>query len=220
LLARGRQIPLYERSLNTAESGDVAGARAKGRYQAVAVGGSSGGFKALQEVLAPLPASFALPVMVVLHRGPTSDGLLAHLLRASCRLTVKEADEKEDIRPGVVYIAPANYHLLVEGDRTLSLSVDPDVCYARPSIDVLFETAADAYRSGLIGILLTGAGYDGTEGMKRIRERGGLTVAQDPDSAQVAMMPCSAIEAHVVDRVLSLEEIASLLATIHRRGQT
>jgi two-component system chemotaxis response regulator CheB len=219
LLTRGCQISSYKRSLNTAGSGDLAGARTKRRYQAVVIGASSGGFEALQKVLAPLPADFALPVMVVLHRDPTSDELLARLLDDSCRLTVKEADEKEDIKPSGVYIAPANYHLLVEQDRTFSLSVDSEVCYARPSIDVLFETAADAYRSGLIGILLTGANHDGTEGMKRIKERGGLTVAQDPDSAQADMMPRLAIQAHVVDRVLPLEEIASLLINTHQRGR-
>jgi two-component system chemotaxis response regulator CheB len=183
-----------------------------GRYEAAVIGGSSGGLEALQEVLAPLPPDFGLPIMVVLHREPTSRELLAHLLNYHCRLAIKEADEKEPIKPGVVYIAPANYHLLVELDRTLSLSVDPRVCYARPSIDVLFETAADAYRSGLIGVLLTGANHDGTDGLQRIKARGGLTVAQDPARAHADVMPRLAIQAGVVDRVLSLEKIASLLA--------
>jgi two-component system chemotaxis response regulator CheB len=185
------------------------------RYQAVVIGGSSGGLEALQEILAPLPPGFGLPIIVVLHREPTSRELLAHLLARHCRLAVKEADEKEPIQPVVVYIAPANYHLLVELDRTLSLSVDPRVCYARPSIDVLFETAADAYHSGLVGILLTGANHDGTDGLRRIKARGGLTVAQDPASAKAAVMPHSAIQAGVVDRVLSLEEIAALLVNAH-----
>jgi len=196
------------------------------RYQAVVIGGSSGGLEALQEVLASLPSGFGLPIIVVLHRDPTSRELLAHLVDYYCRLAVKEADEKESIRPGVVYIAPANYHLLVELDRTLSLSVDPRVCYARPSIDVLFETAADAYgcrhsdgalsaRSGLVGILLTGANHDGTDGLRRIKVRGGVTVVQDPTSARAAAMPHSAIQAGVVDHVLSLAEIAALLVNAH-----
>jgi two-component system chemotaxis response regulator CheB len=189
--------------------------RETNRYQAVVIGGSSGGLEALQEVLAPLPPGFGLPIIVVLHRDPTSRELLAHLVDHYCRLVVKEANEKESIRPGVVYIAPANYHLLVELDRTLSLSVDPRVCYARPSIDVLFETAADAYRSGLVGILLTGGNYDGTDGLRRIKAQGGLTVVQDPTNARAAMMPHSAIQAGVVDHVLSLEEIAALLANAH-----
>jgi two-component system chemotaxis response regulator CheB len=192
------------------------GRREANRYEAAVIGGSSGGFEALQEVFAPLPPDFGLPIMVVLHREPTSRELLADLLGHHCRLAVKEADEKEPIRPGVVYIAPANYHLLVEMDRTLSLSVDPRVRYARPSIDVLFESAADAYRSGLIGVLLSGANNDGTDGLRRVREWGGLTVAQDPGSAHADMMPRSAIQAGVVDRVLSLEEIASLLERVRR----
>jgi two-component system chemotaxis response regulator CheB len=186
-------------------------------YQAVVIGGSSGGLEALQEVLAPLPPGFGLPIIVVLHREPTSRELLAHLLARHCRLAVKEVDEKEPIQPGVVYIAPANYHLLVELDRTLSLSVDPRVCYARPSIDVLFETAADAYRSSLVGILLTGANRDGTDGLRRIKTWGGLTAVQDPTSAKAAVMPHSAIQARVVDHVLSLADIAALLVNVHHR---
>jgi two-component system chemotaxis response regulator CheB len=131
-----------------------------------------GGFEALRQILASLPAGLELAILVVLHRNATSDDLLARLLGQSCRLPVQEAEEKEPIQPGVVYVAPANYHLLVELDRSLSLSVDPWVNFARPSIDLLFETAADAYREHLIGILLTGANRDGTDGLARIRLRG------------------------------------------------
>jgi two-component system, chemotaxis family, protein-glutamate methylesterase/glutaminase len=181
-------------------------------YKAVVIGASVGGVKALQNVLAPLPADFALPILVVQHRMPAPDDFLVFSLSESCRLTVKEADEKESIKPGHVYVAPANYHLLVERDETLSLSVDARVCYSRPSIDVLFETAAEVYRSGLIGIVLTGANHDGTAGLKKIKEKGGLTIVQDPATAESSYMPRSAIQEAVVDRVLSLAEIASFLA--------
>jgi two-component system chemotaxis response regulator CheB len=184
-------------------------------YKAVVIGASTGGVNALQKVLAPLPADFALPILVVQHRLPAPDDFLTFSLNESCSLRVKEADEKELVKPGYVYLAPANYHLLVERDKTLSLSVDARVCYSRPSIDVLFETAAEAYRSGLIGIILTGASNDGTAGLKKIKEKGGLTIVQDPAAAESAVMPRSAIRGVSVDRILSLAEIASLLAQLH-----
>jgi len=192
-------------------SGDDAALAPVRRYVAVAIGGSSGGFEALQYLLAPLPADLELAILVALHRDAGSDDLLVRLLARRCRLMVKEADEKETIRPGVVYLAPANYHLLVERDHSLSLSVDPRVNFARPSIDVLFETAADTYRQRLIGILLSGANSDGANGLRRIQARGGLAVAQDPASAHAPAMPRAAIKAGAADRVLPLDEIAALL---------
>jgi two-component system chemotaxis response regulator CheB len=187
-------------------------------YKAVVIGASAGGLNALQKVLAPLPADFALPILVVQHRLPSPDDLLSFSLNESCKLVVKEADEKEPAKPGYVYVAPANYHLLVERDETLSLSVDAKVCYSRPSIDVLFETAAQVYRSGLVGIILTGASDDGTVGLKKIKEMGGLTVAQDPDTAEYAVMPLSAIREGIVDKILSLAEIGSFLAQLLKKG--
>ena len=187
-------------------------------YQAVVIGASAGGLNALQRVLAPLPADFALPILVVQHRLPTSDDFLTFSLKESCQLAVKEADEKEPARPGRVYIAPANYHLLVERDKTLSLSIDAKVCYSRPSIDVLFETAAEAYRSGLIGIILTGASDDGTAGLKKIKEEGGLTIAQDPNTAEYAVMPLSAIREDIVDKIFPLSEIGAFLAQLVKKG--
>lgn len=187
-------------------------------YKAVAIGASAGGLNALQKVLAPLPADFTLPMFVVQHRLPSRDDLLTFSLDQSCQLVVKEADEKEPAKPGYVYVAPANYHLLVERDETLSLSVDAKVCYSRPSIDVLFETAAQVYRSGLVGIILTGASDDGTAGLRKIKEKGGLTIAQDPDTAEYTVMPLSAIREGIVDRILSLAEIGSFLAQLVKKG--
>jgi two-component system chemotaxis response regulator CheB len=181
-------------------------------YQAIVIGTSVGGLNALQKILGPLPANFSLPILIVQHRLPAPDDFLTFSLNESCPLTVKEADEKEPIKPGFVYIAPANYHLLVEQNKTLSLSIDSKVCYSRPSIDVLFETAAEAYLSGLIGIILTGANDDGTIGLKKIKEKGGLTIAQDPATAESGVMPLSAIRENVVDQILPLAEIASFLS--------
>ena len=187
-------------------------------YNAIVIGASSGGLNALQQVLAPLPANFPLPILIVQHRFPAADDLLTIALNESCRLKVKEADEKDYIETGHVYVAPANYHMLVERDRTISLSADVKVCYSRPSIDVLFESAADVYLSYLIGVILTGANHDGTVGLKKIKQNGGLTVAQDPATAEADMMPLSAIEANIVDQVLSLNEIASLLALLGKKA--
>ena len=130
-----------------------------------------------------------------------------------------KSEEKEAINLGCIYIAPANYHLLIERDKTLSLSIDAKVSYTRPSIDVLFETAAEAYLSTLVGIILTGANQDGTIGLKKIKEKGGLTIAQNPSTAEAAMMPRSAIEANVVDKIFSLPEISSFLTQLHEAGR-
>jgi two-component system chemotaxis response regulator CheB len=183
-------------------------------YKAIVIGSSAGGLNALQKILGPLPANFTLPILIVQHRLPTADDLLTFALNEFCRLKVKEADEKDYLEPGRVYVAPANYHLLVEQDKTLSLSTDAKVCYSRPSIDVLFESAADAFLSHLIGIILTGANNDGTAGLKKIKENGGLTLAQDPATAEADIMPASAIQENVVDRVLSLAEIAAFLTQL------
>jgi two-component system, chemotaxis family, protein-glutamate methylesterase/glutaminase len=185
-------------------------------YEAVVIGTSAGGLKALRTLLIPLPASFRLPVMVVQHISASSDGFWIEMLNNACPLTVKEADEKEAIRPGHVYIAPPNYHLLVEDNRVFSLSTDWRVNYARPSIDVLFESAAMAYRSKLIGIVMTGSNNDGANGLKAIKEAGGLTIAQDPATAEAAYMPECAIAATRVDHILPLEKILNLLLTIDR----
>jgi two-component system chemotaxis response regulator CheB len=186
-------------------------------YEAVVIGASAGGLGALRKVLSPLPAEFRLPIMIVQHRAPSAVDFLSFPLNNICSLTIKEADDKDVLTPGFIYIAPANYHLLVEQDKTLSLSIDPRVRYARPSVDVLFETAAEAYRSGLIGIILTGANDDGTAGLRQIKAKGGLTIAQDPATAEAEVMPRAAIRAGVVDKVLSLSEISTFLSELTRQ---
>lgn len=186
----------------------------KKHFEMVVMGVSAGGLAALKVILPALPGSFPIPVVVVQHSHPNADAFLANYLDKKCRLTVKEVEDKENIEPGFIYIAPPNYHLLIEGDKSFSLSVSEPVNYARPSIDVLFETAADIYGPRLIGIILTGANCDGSRGMKKIKERGGLTIVQDPETAEVDSMPRAAIAAIRIDYILRLEEIAPFLISL------
>ena len=187
------------------------------KYEAIVIGVSSGGLTALRYIFSSLPKSFTIPFMVVQHVGPRSGNHWIKVLDENSKIRVKEADEKEVIKPGTAYIAPPNYHLLVEKNKTLSLTVEEKVNFARPSIDVLFETAADAYKSKLIGIILTGSNSDGTEGLKKIKDLGGLTIAQDPATAESGYMPASAIARVKVDHILSLEGIIELLKNIHSK---
>ena len=187
-------------------------------YEAVVIGVSAGGMDALPIVLEALPDDFPVPILIVQHIGPHSDGYLSHYLDSICRLQVREAGEKEDLLPGKVYLAPANYHLLVEDDRTLSLSVDERVNFARPSVDVLFETASDAFGSRLVGIILTGANRDGSMGLKKIRQNGGLAIVQAPETAFADGMPRAAIAACPVDHILPLDQIGPFLCTLFRRN--
>ncbi len=183
-------------------------------YQAVVIGVSFGGLDALKTILPILVPDFPLPIMVVQHHDPRADDFLATHLDKICQIRVKVAEEKERVEAGVAYLAPANYHLLVEDDYTLSLSVDEKVNFARPSIDVLFESAADAYVSRLIGIILTGANQDGSQGLRIIKQCGGLAVVQDPKSAAASSMPEAALSATEVDYVLPLAEIGGFLNNI------
>jgi two-component system chemotaxis response regulator CheB len=185
-----------------------------GPYKAVVFGGSAGGVDALLTILAVLPADFALPLLVAQHLHPTESGYLATHLGRACSLEVKEARAKEPVLPGHVYLAPANYHLLVEKDETLSLSVDEKVNWSRPSIDVLFESAARAWARRLVAVILSGANGDGTEGLRLVKRYGGLTVAQDPQSAAHPTMPQAAIDAGCVELVLGPDAIGEHLATL------
>jgi two-component system chemotaxis response regulator CheB len=186
--------------------------RPQGLYKAVVIGVSAGGLEVLRMLLPNLPAGFPLPVIVVQHLHPLQDRSFLEILDRSCALVVREAEEKEKVVPGVVYFAPPNYHLLIESDATFSLSVDEKVNYSRPSIDVLFETAAEAFGAGLIGIILTGAGKDGAVGLRRTKENGGITIVQDPATAQFPIMPLAAMEETEVDHVMNIEEIARFLS--------
>ena len=184
------------------------------KYEAIVIGVSAGGMNALDTVLTRLPDDFTLPIIIVQHMDPNSRDYLSNHLDRKCNIQVKEAEDKENIMDGVAYIAPPNYHLLLEEDRTLSLSVDDLVNYSRPSIDVMFETAADVYERRLVGVVLTGANADGSKGLTKVKALGGLAVVQDPATAQVDYMPKAAIASTRVDHILSLEKIASLLTEL------
>ncbi len=184
------------------------------KYNAVVIGASAGGFHAVKKLLAQLPKDFSLPVIIVQHISPSSDNYMATYLNDNCKLRVKEADEKEDILPGYVYISPPNYHLLVEEDFTLSLSTTEKVNYSRPSIDILFETAVYAYGDSLIGIVLTGANNDGAEGLRKIKNAGGYCIVQDPKEAEATVMPESAIEKAVPHNILCIDSIAKKLISL------
>jgi len=179
-------------------------------YGIVVVGTSYGGLAALQEVLPGLDRDFALPVVVVQHRRKDADDGLCEFLQRHSPLPLGEPNDKDAIEPGRVYLAPRDYHIFVEGDH-FSLSTDPLVGFARPSIDVLFESAADSYGARAVGVVLTGASRDGARGLARIKEAGGLAVVQDPEGAASRAMPEAAVAATRVDRVLALGEIATFL---------
>ena len=178
-----------------------------------AIGGSWGGTNAVAALLQALPDDFRLPVVLALHRSPSSDGTLVAALQRHTRLQVVEAEDKMALEPGVLVIAPADYHLLVE-DGHLALSLDAPVRFSRPSIDVLFESAAEAYGERLVAVLLTGANDDGARGIVAVKQRGGRTYAQDPATAERPEMPAAAIATGAVDRVLPVRAIAAALGTL------
>lgn len=184
------------------------------KYEAIVIGLSSGGMSAMKLLFSRLPEDFKTPIVVVQHINARSDSQWIHLLNNQSNLLIKEVDEKEQIVPGTIYIAPPNYHLLIEKDKTFSLTIDERVNYARPSIDVLFESAAESYSNKLIGIVLTGSNHDGSNGIKRIKELGGLAIIQDPDTAESPYMPRSAITGIEPDYILPLENIIELLIKI------
>lgn len=179
--------------------------------RAIVIGASAGALEALSAILPALPEDFPLAVLIVVHLPPDKDSVLVSLLDSKCRLPVREAEDKECLEPGVVYCAPPDYHLLVETDRRLSLSSEEPVHYSRPSIDVLFMTAADAFRENLIGVVLTGANSDGAEGLRAIERAGGTVLAQRPDTAQAPQMPGAALAACNHASALTLGEIAKFL---------
>ncbi|MEO5361002.1 MAG: chemotaxis protein CheB [Nitrospirota bacterium] len=177
------------------------------KYEAIVIGTSAGGLDAVKTLCANLPADFSVPIAAVLHLHRNTKDDLITLLNREIRLTVKYAEDKEQIQKGCLFIAPPDYHLLIEDDRTLSLSVDKPVNYSRPSIDVLFESAADVFREHIIGIILTGANKDGSLGLRRIKERGGTTIVENPKTAQYSEMPLAAIAEAEVDYILDIDEI-------------
>ncbi len=188
------------------------------RIHGIVIGASAGGVEALLTLLPALPAGLAAAVFVVIHLPRHKPSLLASIFAPGCALPVQEAWDKVAIEPGTVYVAPADYHLLVDtlGARTpaLALSVDAPVHWSRPSIDVLFESAADHYGEHLLGIILTGWNRDGSDGLLAVQRAGGITVVQQPDTAYAGAMPEAALATLVPDRVLPLAGIADLLTSL------
>ncbi len=182
-------------------------------FDIVVIGASIGGLKALQEVLAGLPQDFPVPVVIVQHRGKDSETGLCDFLARTSRIPISEPEDKESILQGHAYLAPRDYHLLVT-DGSFALSTDSPVAFARPSVDVLFESAADEFNERTIGVILTGANRDGARGLAAIKSRGGLTIVENPELATCREMPDSAIAGSAVDRILALEEIGPFLGSL------
>jgi two-component system chemotaxis response regulator CheB len=182
-------------------------------YQIIMIGGSAGSLEVIMQVLPVLPEQMQATVVIILHR-KNDDSLLTKILAGKTSLPVIEAEDKSPILPGTVYVAPADYHLLVEKNRTFSLDYSEKINYSRPSIDVTFETAAEAYGSGLAAFLLSGANADGAEGLRVVKKEGGLSVAQDTTEASVEFMPASAIRMGAVNKIMKLEEMKNWFASL------
>jgi two-component system, chemotaxis family, protein-glutamate methylesterase/glutaminase len=182
--------------------------------QAVVIGASAGGVQALAELLPVFSPRASVSIFVVLHLPRDRPSLLTEVFSSKCALEVREAQDKEPVAPGTVYFAPSNYHLLVDEGPQLALSADDLVHHSRPSIDVLFESAAAVYGPRLLGVILTGANEDGAEGLAAVHDAGGITVVQKPETAQVPTMVLSAMELRAPDLVLPLERIADLFRTV------
>jgi two-component system, chemotaxis family, protein-glutamate methylesterase/glutaminase len=192
-------------------SGPSSAAEDAQHYELICIGASWGGLQAISRVLADIPTEVEQPIAIVQHRSTESvEGALPDLLQLQTSRPVDDVDDKTPIERGKVYLAPPDYHLLVE-PGSFALSVDERVQHARPSIDVLFESAADAYRERVIGVILTGANEDGAVGLARIKARGGVAVIQDPAGAKRRAMPDAAIAATVADAVLPLEAIGKFI---------
>ncbi len=181
------------------------------KYKCIAVGVSAGGTRALEKILPQLNANLPFAIVIVQHLHPQQEGFFIKYFNGMCKMEVKEANEKEKLKAGTVYFAPPNYHLLLEDNETFSLNVDPKVNYARPSIDIFFECAAQVYREKLVGIILTGANSDGAKGLLKIIQEQGTAVVQDPRDAEIPSMPKAAIKICNAHYILDLNGIASLI---------
>lgn len=182
-------------------------------FELVAIGTSWGGLRATEILLSGLPKDFPLAIAIAQHRHPKAGELLSELLQKHSLLPVVETEDKQAIVPGHVYLAPADYHLLVEPGN-FALSTEAPVLFARPSIDLLFESAADAYTHRAIGIILTGANQDGAKGLATLKKRGGIAIVQEPTEAESRSMPDAALAATPVDHILPLAKMVTCLLTL------
>ena len=188
-------------------------------YSVVAIGTSWGGLSAMTKLLSGLPVDFSIPIVVVQHRSKDSDRLLAQLLQDVTALTVCEIEDKDALSPGRVHVAPANYHVMIEPGYA-SLTVEEPVRFSRPSIDVMFDSAADTYGPGAIGVVLTGANEDGARGLANIVRQGGRALVQDPKTAEIPTMPQAAIRSTPTAEVLPLDRIAPRLLELSHEKST
>jgi len=180
-------------------------------YKAIVIGTSYGGLEALKIILPKFCEGFPIPIIIVLHIGENNNDVFVNYLDSLCPLCIKEAESNEKIKAGFIYFAPPNYHLLIESDFTFSLTTDKKHNFSRPSIDILFDSAAWAYTKNLIGVVLTGANSDGANGLKMIKNFGGMTIIQSPYSALSPAMPNAALKIAKPEIRLKLEEIADKL---------
>ena len=190
----------------------------KARLDAIVVGASAGAIEALSVILPTLPKGFSAALIVVVHIPSDRASKLAELFQARCQVIVKEAEDKEPIEAGTVYFAPPDYHLLVNSDRRLSLSSEEPVLFSRPSIDVLFESAADAFGENLAGIILSGANSDGAAGLRNVCDSGGIAIVQTPDTAYAGTMPQAAKDACPEASLLDLNRISSAIQVLALQG--
>jgi len=189
-------------------------------YEAIGIGVSAGGINALKHIIPILPHDYPLAVIVIQHRIHTAEDFLVEFLNNHSAIRVKEAQLGEVIKPGCVYIGPSGYHLLIERNKTFSLSIDPPVNYVMPSVDVLFESAALAYQDKFIGLIMTGANHDGSKGLAKVKKYGGMAIVQDPATAEVAVMPQAAIDIVKVDYIIPLHEMGIFFKNLKFIGET
>ncbi len=183
------------------------------KYKMLMIGGSAGSLEGILKIIAALPVNRHLTTVIIVHRKNESESILANLLSTRTRLKVKEVEDKEPMFGDTIYLAPADYHLLIENEKMFSLDYSEKVHHSRPSIDVSFESAAHVFRAAVIGVLLSGANADGAEGLCKIHEAGGFTIAQDPASAEVSYMPQQAIDIMKPDKILNVDGIAVFLSS-------
>ena len=179
------------------------------KCEAIWIGGSAGSLDVLLKVLPQLREDIGFSIVIILHRKPGADILLTDLISSRTNIPVKEIEEKDAVKAGIIYLAPSDYHLLIEKDGTFSLDHSEKVNYSRPSIDVAFESSAEVYKEKLVGLLLSGANADGVAGLKKIKKMGGRVIIQHPDSAIVSYMPAQARLQVKYDALLQIEEIAA-----------
>lgn len=183
----------------------------KGPYDAIVIGASAGAVEALSHILSALPQDYPLPIMIVVHVPPDKKSVLAEVIGEKCAMTVREAEDKDELQPGTVYFAPPDYHLLVEADKTLALTVEEPILFSRPSIDVLFESAADIFGKKLLAVILTGANADGAAGLRCVVNEGGTAIVQNPASAHAPAMPEAALKACPDALMLDIDQITTFL---------